>query len=156
MSIKGQVLQRYYGWYASRTCGIRRRAGTEGQQTVYAAPVPVPLREARRRWAELLRRIFEVAAGMSPLRANHAHRGLHHRARSDRPHPRSLTSYRCCEVPFARTASSCPKASRCGRFHLDLDRCTPRPRLLARGCLGCPATPMTDPQPGTAERSCRS
>ncbi len=40
--------------------GIRRRAGTEGQQTVYAAPVPVPLREARRRWAELLRRIFEV------------------------------------------------------------------------------------------------
>ncbi len=33
-----------------------------GQQTVYAAPVPVPvpLHEARRRWAELLRRIFEV------------------------------------------------------------------------------------------------
>ena len=57
---KGQVLQRYYGWYASRTRGIRRRAGTEGQQTVYAAPVPVPLREARRRWAELLRLIFEV------------------------------------------------------------------------------------------------
>ncbi len=48
------------GWYASRTRGIRRRAGTEGQQTVYAAFVPVPLREARRRWAELLRRIFEV------------------------------------------------------------------------------------------------
>ncbi len=61
---KGQVLQRYYGWYASRTRGIRRRAGTEGQQTVYAAPVPVPLREARRRWAELLRRMFEV----DPLR----------------------------------------------------------------------------------------
>ena len=57
---KGQVLQRYYGWYASRTRGIRRRAGTEGQQTVYAAPVPVPLHEARRRRAELLRRIFEV------------------------------------------------------------------------------------------------
>ncbi len=57
---KGQVFQRYYGWYASRTRGIRRRAGTEEQQTVYAEPVPVPLREARRRWAELLRRIFEV------------------------------------------------------------------------------------------------
>ena len=57
---KGQVLQRYYGWYAFRTSGIMRRAGTAGQQTVYAAPVPVPLREARRRWAELLRRIFEV------------------------------------------------------------------------------------------------
>ncbi|MCH7684354.1 MAG: transposase, partial [Gemmatimonadetes bacterium] len=24
---KGQVLQRYYGWYANRTRGIRRRAG---------------------------------------------------------------------------------------------------------------------------------
>jgi hypothetical protein len=57
---KGQVLQRYYGWYASRTRSIRRRAGTAGQQIVYAAPVPVPLHEARRRWAELLRRIFEV------------------------------------------------------------------------------------------------
>ena len=37
---KGQVLQRYYGWYASRTRSIRRRAGTEGQQTVYAALPP--------------------------------------------------------------------------------------------------------------------
>ena len=27
---------------------------------MYAEPVPVPLPEARRRWAELLRRIFEV------------------------------------------------------------------------------------------------
>ena len=27
---------------------------------MYAEPVPVPLREAHRRWAELLRRIFEV------------------------------------------------------------------------------------------------
>jgi len=34
------------GWYASRTRGIRRQAGTEGQQTVYAASVAVPLREA--------------------------------------------------------------------------------------------------------------
>ncbi len=29
ISNKGQVLQRYYGWYAPRTRGIRRRAGTE-------------------------------------------------------------------------------------------------------------------------------
>ena len=27
---KGQVLQRYYGWYANRTRGIRRRAGQRG------------------------------------------------------------------------------------------------------------------------------
>ncbi len=57
---KGQVLQRYYGWYASRTRGERRKAGGEERAVVYAEPVPVPLREARRRWAELLRRIFEV------------------------------------------------------------------------------------------------
>ena len=55
---KGQVLQRYYGWYASRTRGTRRQAGTAEQPIVYADPVPVPLREARRCWAELLRRIF--------------------------------------------------------------------------------------------------
>ncbi len=46
---KGQVLQRYYGWYANRTRGTRRRAGGEEQAPVYAEPVPVPLREARRR-----------------------------------------------------------------------------------------------------------
>jgi hypothetical protein len=40
---KGQVLQRYYGWYASRVRGMRRKAS-----------------EAGHRWAELLRRIFEV------------------------------------------------------------------------------------------------
>ncbi len=58
---KGQVLQRYYGRYSSRVRGMRRKAGyAEHQPVVPAEPVPVPLREARRRWAELLRRIFEV------------------------------------------------------------------------------------------------
>jgi len=58
----GQVLTRYYGWYANRTRGIRRRArGADAAPPVeVAAPVPLPLQEARRRWAELLRRIFEV------------------------------------------------------------------------------------------------
>ncbi|NIM52354.1 MAG: IS91 family transposase, partial [Gemmatimonadales bacterium] len=57
---KGQVLQRYYGWYANRTRGTRRKAGGEEQVPVYAEPVPVALRQTRRRWAELLRRIFEI------------------------------------------------------------------------------------------------
>ncbi len=62
---KGQVLQRYYGWYANRTRGIRRRAGAhERPPAVEAESVPPSLPEARRRWAELLRRIFEV----DPLR----------------------------------------------------------------------------------------
>ena len=59
---KGQVLQRYYGWYANRTRGIRRRTATHRQASASAVEVPVrpSLPEARRRWAELLRRIFEV------------------------------------------------------------------------------------------------
>ena len=62
---KGQVLQRYHGWYANRTRGIRRRAGASEQAPAVAAePMPPALQEARRRWAELLRRIFEV----DPLR----------------------------------------------------------------------------------------
>ncbi len=54
---KGQVLQRYYGWYANRTRGIRRRAATHGQASaspVEVESVPPSLQEARRRWAEPL------------------------------------------------------------------------------------------------------
>jgi hypothetical protein len=62
---KGQVLQRYYGWYANRTRGIRRRTGVpEPAPAVAAEAVPAALADVRRRWAELLRRIFEV----DPLR----------------------------------------------------------------------------------------
>ena len=60
---KHQVMTRYYGWYANRARGTRRRAaeGDGGLTPVpVAAPEPLPLREARRRWAELLRRIYEV------------------------------------------------------------------------------------------------
>ncbi len=64
---KGEVLQRYYGWYANRTRGIRRRTATHRQASASAVevePMPPSLQEVRRRWAELLRRIFEV----DPLR----------------------------------------------------------------------------------------
>ncbi len=59
---KHQVMTRYYGWYANRPRGARRKATAD----VAVAPIDVaereelPLREARRRWAELLRRIYEV------------------------------------------------------------------------------------------------
>ena len=59
----GQVMQRYYGWYASRTRGTRRQglgpSGTEGSVAI-VEPADWSLRAARFRWAELLRRIFEV------------------------------------------------------------------------------------------------
>ena len=66
---KGQVLQRYYGYYANRTRGERRKAAeaaaAEGRSPVdaevpIAEPEEISGREARRRWAELLQRIFEV------------------------------------------------------------------------------------------------
>ena len=59
---KGQVLQRYYGFYSSRQRGTRRKAteGNEEQPLEIVEPEPEVLREAKRRWAELLRRIFEV------------------------------------------------------------------------------------------------
>jgi hypothetical protein len=59
---KGQVLQRYYGWYASRVRGMRRKATEAGEEqpVVCVDPEPEVLSEAALRWAELLRRIFEV------------------------------------------------------------------------------------------------
>ena len=59
---KGQVLQRYYGWYSSRQRGTRRKANSyaEIELLVIVEPEPDAVREAKRRWAELLRRILEV------------------------------------------------------------------------------------------------
>ena len=63
---KGQVLQRYYGFYSSRQRGTRRKAnGVAAQEPLTMVdPEPEALRKAKRRWAELLRRIMEV----DPLR----------------------------------------------------------------------------------------
>jgi hypothetical protein len=60
---KGQVLQRYYGHYSSRARGMRRKAAEAAPDTAEAAfgtPEDVSLSAVHRRWAELLRRIFEV------------------------------------------------------------------------------------------------
>jgi len=55
-------MTRYYGWYANRPRGTRRKATTDAgvAPITVAEPEALPLREARRRWAELLRRIYEV------------------------------------------------------------------------------------------------
>ncbi len=66
---KGQVLQRYYGYYANRIRGERRKAAeAAGIRGASPVDVEVPIaetedfsrRDALRRWAELLQRIFEV------------------------------------------------------------------------------------------------
>ena len=62
---KHQVMTRYYGWYANRTRGERRQRSADGAAEVAIADRErLPVSEARLRWAELLRRIFEV----DPLR----------------------------------------------------------------------------------------
>jgi hypothetical protein len=57
-------MTRYYGWYASRTRGVRRRQAAEGaaaqEPVAITDPVDWSLRAARYRRAELLRRIYEV------------------------------------------------------------------------------------------------
>ena len=59
---KGQVTTRYYGWYANRPRGIRRQAvpaGTDPPVPIVTTPRLAPT-EATRRWAALLRQIYEV------------------------------------------------------------------------------------------------
>jgi len=56
------VLQRYYGHYTSRVRGMRRKAGIndETNPPLMVDPEPEAVREAKKRWANLLRHIFEV------------------------------------------------------------------------------------------------
>jgi hypothetical protein len=90
---KGQVLQRYYGYYSSRARGMRRKAAKEAGSPVEPADITVDQPDAVsrsaacRRWAELLRRIFEVDP---------------------------LTCPSCCQAADAcasSSSSSCPESS---------------------------------------------
>ena len=57
---KGHVTTRYYGWYANRPRGMRRQAEpAPAPPAIVPAPRLAPA-EASRRWAALLRQIFEV------------------------------------------------------------------------------------------------
>ncbi len=71
---KGQVLQRYSGWSANRTRGIRRQAGFPEQPLGGAADVVPPAQaDVRHRWAERRRRHFEGDSLRCP-RCGHAMR----------------------------------------------------------------------------------
>jgi hypothetical protein len=107
---KGQVLQRYYGWYANRTRGMRRKAGPHEPPPVVAvveaAAVPPALADVRRRWTELLRRIFEV----DPLRCPRCGNAMRVVAFITQPHviDRILTSLRR-QAPPTRPARAPPR-----------------------------------------------
>jgi hypothetical protein len=61
---KRQVMTRYYGWYSNRVRGRRKKLGVEAnaaeQPVAFAKREDITLRESKRRWAELLRRVYEV------------------------------------------------------------------------------------------------
>ncbi len=120
---------------------------------VYAEPVPVPLREARRRWAELLRRIFEVdplqcprcggamrivafitAARVIDRIVEHLQRAADDRSRGTAPVPRPREP-----GGFALRSVPVPPRER---------SCTGIPGSWVRAYLGYPAVPRTDPQAG--------
>jgi hypothetical protein len=58
---KGHLTTRYYAWYANRPRGLRRRAAPAGAapSVPMVSPKLAPT-EATRRWAALLRQIYEV------------------------------------------------------------------------------------------------
>jgi hypothetical protein len=61
---KRQVMTRYYGWYANRVRGTRKKLAGEAtaaeQPITFAKREDLTLTESKRRWAELLRKVFEV------------------------------------------------------------------------------------------------
>jgi hypothetical protein len=61
---KRQVLTRYYGWYANRVRGTRKKLAGEAnaaeQPVAFEKREELTLGESKRRWAELVLRIFGV------------------------------------------------------------------------------------------------
>ncbi len=128
---KGQVLQRYYGWYANRTCSIRPGTATHGQASaVEAESVPPALPEVRRRWAE--------------------HRRLHYPAPSDRPDSHPPAAHRDGAPPLARAAVGLEVSP---HRHLSVSRCAAASRSLGSGPAGvrtCRLVALAAPDPGHA------
>jgi hypothetical protein len=75
-------LVRYHGYYSNAARGKRRRdqAGLVETDTVEQEVAPSPTAAAlRKRWADLLRRVYEVDPRLSSL-GHDARRRLHHEA----------------------------------------------------------------------------
>ena len=86
---RGQVMHRYYGHYTNRQRARRRgSAGCAHGAVAVEEPRDLCRRQARLRWAELLRAGFrDHPAGISALRRFHEDPGVHPGARGDPQDP---------------------------------------------------------------------
>jgi hypothetical protein len=118
---KGQVLQRYYGFYGR----ARARGVAQGEATL-GKPAETHTRGR--------------PARVSSMRRGDAHRGVHNRAQGDRPYPRAPAPHEKFTSTPTRAAEAV-EVGRKDRIHLD------RPKydrtISARGPLGCPHAPIT-------------
>jgi len=67
----GEHLVRYYGWYSNKARGMRAKQTRQAQARTpdaagQPAALPPGIRRSRRRWAELIRRVYEVDPLLCP------------------------------------------------------------------------------------------
>jgi len=67
----GEHLVRYYGWYSSKSRGLRAKQARQAQADYRAAPAQAAdaspgVRRRRMRWAELIRRVYEIDPLLCP------------------------------------------------------------------------------------------
>ena len=98
-------------------------------------PEPETIRNAKPRWAELLRRILQVDPLVSSVRRNQANRLGQHRTQDDRPNPRAPATRTSLTPTPARAAEKVEIGSQHG-FGLEAH---PNPRaFVAQGIAGLP------------------
>ncbi|MFP4686949.1 MAG: transposase [bacterium] len=77
---KGQHLTRYYGWYSNVARGKRAKtAGEQGSKTTHVRPAT----EAHKRWAMLIKQVYEVDPLVCDQPEGRKCPGLHGGSRKD-------------------------------------------------------------------------
>ena len=65
---QGEHLIRYYGWYSNKKRGQRAQAQPPTPEGSVAPPRAPSAREARKRWAALIKQVYDKSAGLSQMR----------------------------------------------------------------------------------------
>ena len=63
----GEHLIRYDGWYSNKSRGLREQAAAQPEVASVPAPAPKPTaKEARKRWAALIKQVYEADPLLCP------------------------------------------------------------------------------------------